>query len=86
MRALKIGLATWVVVWAVLMLLALLLSTGEPICEGPLILGVGDSLPPECESPTAGLLIVAPRVLLTGAIIVGVVVGIHSLLRHRRHA
>jgi len=86
MRALKIGLATWVVVWAVLMLLALLLSTGEPVCEGPLILGVDDSLPPGCESPTAGLLTVAPRVLLAGAIIVGVVVGIHRLLRRRRHA
>jgi hypothetical protein len=86
MRALKIGLATWVVIWAALMLLALLLSTGEPVCEGPLILGVDDSLPPECESPIAGLLIVAPRVLLAGAIIVGASVGAANLRRRRRHA
>ncbi len=37
------------------MIVAWFLSSGEPICEGPLILAGDDSSPPQCDSPVHGL-------------------------------
>ena len=30
-------------------------SEGEPVCDGPLILAVNDSSPPQCDAPSAAL-------------------------------
>jgi hypothetical protein len=59
-RALQI----WVVVCVVLVATLLLWSEGEPVCEGPLILDVDDSDPPQCDRPIVGLIDQAPFILL----------------------
>ncbi len=51
MRRLVIILGAWSVFSLVLFGVGLVISEGEPICEGPLILGAGDSEPPSCEDP-----------------------------------
>ena len=38
-----------------MLVLAFFVSEGEPVCEGPLILDVDDSDPPQCDGPIAGL-------------------------------
>jgi hypothetical protein len=45
----------WTSAWGVLLIVLLLLSHGEPVCEGPLILAVDESFPPQCDDPTAAL-------------------------------
>ncbi|WP_420452915.1 hypothetical protein [Ilumatobacter sp.] len=45
----------WSLIWLVLLVVAYLMSEGEPICEGPLILSVDDSSPPQCDAPSAAL-------------------------------
>ncbi len=49
------ALVVWSLIWLVLLVVAYLTSDGEPICEGPLILSVDDSFPPQCEAPSAAL-------------------------------
>ncbi|WP_395153084.1 hypothetical protein [Ilumatobacter sp.] len=65
----------WSLIWLVLLAVAYLLSHGEPVCEGPLILATDDSFPPQCDDPSAalptvGLLLYAigffPSMLLAG--------------------
>lgn len=65
-------LLVWTVVCIVLVGAALATSEGEPVCEGPLILGVDDSDPPQCEDPIAGLPSLAPFILIAGVVITGV--------------
>lgn len=45
----------WTSAWGVLLIVALLLSHGEPVCDGPLILAVDESFPPQCDDPVAAL-------------------------------
>lgn len=45
----------WTLIWLVLLVIAYLVSEGEPVCEGPLILAVNDSFPPQCDAPSAAL-------------------------------
>ena len=49
------ALIVWSLIWFALLVVAFLMSDGEPICEGPLILSVDDSFPPQCDSPSAAL-------------------------------
>jgi hypothetical protein len=49
------ALIVWSLIWLVLLVVAYLASDGEPICEGPLILSVDDSFPPQCDAPSAAL-------------------------------
>lgn len=49
------ALVVWSLIWLVLLAVAYLSSEGEPVCEGPLILSVDDSFPPQCEAPSAAL-------------------------------
>lgn len=51
------------VVWALMLGFAWFTSEGEPVCEGPLILSVDDSMPPQCETRIPGLLEVGPVLL-----------------------
>jgi hypothetical protein len=45
----------WSIVWAVVLMVAFVASNGEPICDGPLILDVTDSIPPQCTEPIGAL-------------------------------
>ncbi len=51
MRRLVIILGAWSFFCLALFAVGLVMSEGEPMCEGPLILGAGDSEPPSCEDP-----------------------------------
>ncbi len=45
----------WSIIWVVVLVVAYLASNGEPVCEGPLILAVDESFPPQCDEPIAAL-------------------------------
>ena len=47
-------------------------SEGEPVCEGPLILDVDDSFPPQCDPPIDSVISVGLQ-LLTAAAFVAVI-------------
>lgn len=49
----------WTPLLAVLTVLGLVTSEGEPVCEGPFVFRVDDSLPPQCPSPAEFLPMVA---------------------------
>ena len=66
----------WTVIWVLLLGVAFAASEGEPVCEGPLILQVDDSYPPNCPDPVNGLGIVAPRLYGVGLIIASVIAGL----------
>ena len=56
----------WTVVWVLLLGALLISSEGEPVCEGPLILEVADSYPPDCDDPIAGLPTVGSMLYIAG--------------------
>jgi hypothetical protein len=66
MRRFLVAGMWWTSAWGVLLIVALLLSHGEPVCEGPLILSVDESFPPQCDDPTAALPLVGAAVYLLG--------------------
>lgn len=45
----------WTASWIVFSLALYVMSSGEPVCDGPLITQVNDSFPPECPPPAAAL-------------------------------
>jgi hypothetical protein len=51
------------VLWSAALTVAWFTSQGEPVCEGPLILEVDDSDPPQCPDVVEGLLEVGPSLL-----------------------
>ncbi len=57
-------LVTWLAITVGLLLAALLLSEGEPVCEGPLIRDLDASDPPQCNSLTSGLKMAIPEALI----------------------
>lgn len=69
----------WTVVWIAFALTLYAMSSGEPVCQGPLITQVNDSFPPECPSPAVAL------PLLVGIYIVGlaVILGYRALSDRR---
>lgn len=69
--------AAWTVLILAIAALGLLMSEGEPVCEGPFILNVYDSLPPQCPSPVEFL----PTVAIAWVVGLGVIVGIRALVR-----
>ena len=48
-------LSVWAVVFGVVTMALFITTDGEPICEGPLIVDVDDSDPPQCNTPAEGL-------------------------------
>ena len=56
----------WTSAWGVLLIVLLVLSHGEPVCEGPLILAVDESFPRQCEDPTAALPLIGGVLYLIG--------------------
>lgn len=69
-------LLIWTIVCIVLVALAFVFSEGEPVCEGPLILGGDDSDPPQCPDPIEGLAPTAPLILVAGLLLTGVIAGL----------
>ena len=47
-------LGVWAVVFGVLTAALFLMTNGEPVCEGPLIVDVDDSSPPQCDKHIEG--------------------------------
>jgi hypothetical protein len=43
--------AAWTALVLAVLVLGMATSEGEPVCEGPFITEVDDSLPPQCGSP-----------------------------------
>lgn len=70
----------WTSAWGVLLVVLLLLSHGEPVCEGPLILAVDESFPPQCDDPTAALPSIGGVLYLIGFVPTMAL----AALRHRR--
>lgn len=68
----------WTVLFVVIMASGLAVSEGEPVCEGPFILGVDDSFPPQCDSP----LIAAPYVVSVWAIGLAMIVIVRMIGRY----
>jgi hypothetical protein len=77
----------WTATWAALVLVLVLVSDGEPICEGPLILGADDSDPPQCDGPLTGLATVGPILFVIGLVIFsGLALVIELLVRRSRRS
>lgn len=68
--------AAWTVLIVAIAVLGLLMSEGEPVCEGPFILRVDDSSPPQCPSPVEFL----PTVAIVWVVGLGVIVGMRALM------
>jgi hypothetical protein len=75
-RRLAVG---WTALVAAIAVLGLLTSEGEPVCEGPFIWRVDDSLPPQCPSPTELL----PVIAIAWLVGLGVLVAISGFARSR---
>lgn len=69
--------AAWTALLVAIAVLGLLTSEGEPVCEGPFILRVDDSLPPQCPSPVEFL----PTVAIAWVVGLGVILAIRGLKR-----
>lgn len=68
--------AAWTVLLVAVAVLGLLMSDGEPVCEGPFILRVDDSSPPQCPSPVEFL----PTMAIAWLIGMGVILGMRPLV------
>lgn len=68
--------AAWTALIVAVAVLGLLMSEGEPVCEGPFIFQVDDSLPPQCPSPVEFL----PTVAIAWVVGLGVIFGIRALV------
>lgn len=78
--------AAWTLLIVAGALLGLLTSRGEPVCEGPFILQVADSSPPQCPSPVEFL----PTVAIAWVVGLGLILVIRALVisssrRDREH-
>jgi hypothetical protein len=69
--------AAWTALFLTIAGLGLLTSEGEPVCKGPFITRVDDSLPPQCPAPVEFL----PTVGIAGVAGLGVIVGVRGLNR-----
>jgi len=69
--------AAWTALLLAIAVLGASTSEGEPICEGPFIWRVDDSLPPQCPSPLEAL----PIVGIVWVVGLGVILAIRILMR-----
>ena len=79
-------LSVAVFVFAVVAGALLLLSEGEPVCEGPLILDVDDSDPPQCDSPLDGLIEQSVPLIVGSVLLAAVLRVVFVLATSRRQA
>jgi hypothetical protein len=68
--------AAWTALIVAVAVLGVSMSEGEPVCEGPFILRVDDSSPPQCPSPVEFL----PTVAIAWVAGLGVLLGIWALV------
>lgn len=68
--------AAWTAFVVLVVVVGLATSDGEPVCEGPFIWQVDDSLPPQCPSPFEALPMVAVAAVIVWAIGVGVILAV----------
>ena len=76
-RRIEIG---WTALFLVIAVVGMMTSEGEPVCEGPFIWRVDDSLPPQCPSPVEFL----PMVGIAWAVGLGVILAVRVLARSTR--
>jgi hypothetical protein len=72
--------AAWTAVFLTIAVVGLATSEGQPVCEGPFITRVDDSLPPQCPSPIELL----PIVGLAWVIGLAVIIGVRALVSFTR--
>ena len=70
----------WTALLLAVVVLGLVTSEGEPVCDGPFIWRRDDSLPPQCPSPVE----VVPTVTIAWAVGLGVILVVRGLARLRR--
>lgn len=75
--------AAWTAFLVAFAVLGLVTSEGEPVCEGPLILRVDDSQPPECPSPVEFLVVLLPALAIAWAVGLGVILAMRGLKRSK---
>lgn len=78
--------AAWTALLFAIVVLGLLTSEGEPVCEGPFVPRVADSLPPQCPSPVEVFVELLPLVVVAWVVGLGVILGIRGLKRARLSA
>lgn len=71
-RRIEVG---WTALVLAVLVLGLVTSEGEPVCEGPFITSADDSLPPQCDSPLDAV----PAVLIGWAVVLVLIVGVRWL-------
>ena len=81
-------LGVWAVVFGVLTAALFLMTNGEPVCEGPLIVDVDDSSPPQCNTHIEGFeqhfwvlvfgTLVIALVARVGIVLIGAAKGINT--------
>jgi Ni/Fe-hydrogenase subunit HybB-like protein len=67
----------WTALFLAISVVGLSTSDGPPVCEGPFITRVDDSLPPQCPSPVEFL----PAVGLVWVVGLAVIIGVRALVR-----
>jgi hypothetical protein len=72
----------WTVLALVVVVAGLLTSDGEPICEGPFIVQVDDSFPPQCPSP----LLAVPWVIAVWGVGLCIILGVRAVVRTQRRS
>lgn len=70
----------WTLVAVVVVAVGLLTSEGEPVCEGPFIVSVDDSFPPQCPSP----LMAVPWVVAVWAFGLCAIIAARAVVRSER--
>ena len=74
-------LGVWAVVFGVVTAALFLTTDGEPVCEGPLIIDIDDSSPPQCNTHVEGFeqhfwsLVVGTLIIASVALVVIVLIG-----------
>lgn len=71
--------AAWTAMLVAIAVLGLMTSEGEPVCEGPFILRVDDSLPPQCPSPIE----ILPSIAIAWVLGLGMILAVRGLVRGR---
>lgn len=76
----------WVAICTATAAVLLVMSEGEPVCGGPLILETDDSDPPQCDAPIEGLASRMPFVAFGAAALTWMVAATTEGVRRVRGA
>jgi hypothetical protein len=70
----------WTALFLAIVVVGLSTSDGPPVCEGPFITRVDDSLPPQCPSPVE----ILPAVGLGWVVGLVLIIGVRALVSSTR--